>query len=82
MSTAPGSPLLDCDIHLEGGLPDAPAREQVPCLSPFDTGQVRDVFLDWYATRHDDVSEEAGEAADTILGSAANFVIPVTQGAR
>ena len=35
--------------------------------SPFDAGQVDDAFLDWYATRHDDVPEAVAEAAGTIL---------------
>ena len=36
--------------------------------SPFDAGQVRDAFGDWYATRHDDVPEAVTEAMSTILG--------------
>jgi len=36
--------------------------------SPFDAGHVHDAFLDWYAARHDDVSETAAEATGTILG--------------
>ena len=37
------------------------------CSSPFEAGQVDDAFLDWYATRHDDVPEAVAEAAGTIL---------------
>jgi hypothetical protein len=36
--------------------------------SPFDAGHVQDAFLDWYATRHDDVPEAVAEATGTILG--------------
>ncbi len=36
--------------------------------SPFDADQVHDAFLDWYATRHDDVPEAAREASGAILG--------------
>jgi hypothetical protein len=36
--------------------------------SPFDAGHVDDAFLDWYATRHDDVPEAVAEATGTILG--------------
>ena len=36
--------------------------------SPFDAGQVHDAFLDWYATRHDDVPEAVAETTGTILG--------------
>jgi len=35
--------------------------------SPFDAGHVDDAFLDWYATRHDDVPEAVTEATGTIL---------------
>jgi hypothetical protein len=35
--------------------------------SPFDAGQAHDAFLDWYATRHDDVPAATTEAAGTIL---------------
>jgi hypothetical protein len=33
----------------------------------FDADHVHDAFLDWYATRHDDIPEAATEAAGTIL---------------
>ena len=36
--------------------------------SVFDSGHVDDAFLDWYATRHDDVPEAVTEATGTILG--------------
>jgi hypothetical protein len=36
--------------------------------SPFDAGHVHDAFLDWYATRHDDVPEAVAVATGTILG--------------
>jgi hypothetical protein len=32
-----------------------------------DSGPVREVFLDWYAARHDDVPQDAADAVDTIL---------------
>ncbi|HEX2821904.1 MAG TPA: hypothetical protein VHO07_17285 [Streptosporangiaceae bacterium] len=32
-----------------------------------DHGPVREAFLSWYATRHDDVPDAAADAADTIL---------------
>jgi hypothetical protein len=35
--------------------------------SPFDAGHLDDAFLDWYATRHDDVPEAVAEATGTIL---------------
>jgi len=35
---------------------------------PFDAGHVHDAFLDWHATRHDDVPEAVAEAVGTILG--------------
>ena len=36
--------------------------------SPFDADHVHHAFLDWYATRHDDVPGAVTEAAGTILG--------------
>jgi hypothetical protein len=36
--------------------------------SPFDADRVHDAFLDWYATRHDDVPEAVAEAIGTVLG--------------
>ena len=36
--------------------------------SPFGAGHVQDAFLDWYATRHDNVPEAVTEATGTILG--------------
>jgi hypothetical protein len=32
-----------------------------------DPGPVREAFLGWYAARHDDVPQDAADAADTIL---------------
>ncbi|MBV9208495.1 MAG: hypothetical protein JO037_24525 [Actinobacteria bacterium] len=34
--------------------------------SPFDAGHAAEAFLDWYATRHDDVPEAVTEAADIV----------------
>jgi hypothetical protein len=36
--------------------------------SPFDADHVHDAFLNWYATRHDDVPGAVTEAAGIILG--------------
>ena len=36
--------------------------------APFDPGDADDAFLDWYATRHDDVPGAVAESAGTILG--------------
>jgi hypothetical protein len=41
-----------------------------------DRGPVREAFLRWYAARHDDVAQDAADAADTILAEWGPRVYP------
>jgi hypothetical protein len=55
------------EVAGQGVLAGATAAGAVAPVGGDDSDPVREAFLGWYAARHDDVPQDAADAADTIL---------------